>query len=148
MNDERTNPRALRALFGFVGISAMLLCLGCGKSSGRQAIQGTVTLDGSPLESGTISFFPKPGTTSPSAGSAISQGEFHIAAESGLLPGTFRVEITARRATGEKRYDDVMGKEYDVVEQFLPPQYNKNSELQTEVKAGEPVDLEFTLLSS
>ena len=40
---------------------------GCGRS-GREAIEGTVTLDGKPLEKGYITFRPQSGTASPSAG--------------------------------------------------------------------------------
>ncbi|MEA1949915.1 MAG: hypothetical protein U9N87_00905, partial [Planctomycetota bacterium] len=79
---------------------------------------------------------PTAGTTGPSAGGEIINGEFAVQADKGVLPGSFRVEITASRKTGRKTRDRVSGELTDVFAQYLPPQYNSNSKLTYEVKGG------------
>ena len=75
---------------------------GCGGAGGRQAIEGTVTLDGQPLEKGQITFVPQGDTKGPTAGAEIVGGKFTIPAVGGPLAGKFRVEITASRPGGQK----------------------------------------------
>ncbi len=111
-----------------VAFAAALLS-GCG-GSGRTAVEGTVTLDGKPLQKGRIRFCPRPGTASPSAGAKISEGHFSLASEEGLLPGEFHVEITATRPGSKKFYDRFSGKMVMLEDQYLPQRYNKNTQLQ------------------
>ena len=120
---------------------------GCGDRSGRQAIEGTVSLDGKPLEKGQISFRPQQGTASPSAGGNIAGGKFSIAPERGLLPGKFRVEITASRPTGEKAVAPITGKMVTIEEQYLPAKYNEQSQLEASVGSGGPNRFEFAITS-
>ena len=61
-------------------IAAALLICGCGGAGGRQSIEGTVTLDGKPLEKGQITFVPQSGTQGPTAGAEIIAGRFAIPA--------------------------------------------------------------------
>ena len=117
---------------------ASALFSGCGDRSGRQAIEGTVSLDGKPLEKGQISFRPQQGTASPSAGGKITSGKFSIAPERGLLPGKFRVEITASRPTGEKAVAPITGKMVTIQQQYLPAKYNEQSQLEASVGSGGP----------
>lgn len=128
-----------------VGLTAgLLFVLGCGGDQ-RQSLTGTVTLDGQPLAEGSITFMPQAGTTSPSAGANITEGRFSISAEKGLLPGVFRVEITAKRKTGEQVMSDTAGM-VEQYEQFLPACYNRESQLTATVpQGGKP--LEFALSS-
>jgi hypothetical protein len=118
----------LPAIFGpvFVG--------GCGHS-GRQAIEGNVTLQGVPLDKGFIAFRPLPGTNSPGAGGNVAAGKFSIAGEKGLMPGKFRVEITAIRKTDKKVQDPILGL-VPLEEQYIPAKYNDSSQLEIDVPAG------------
>lgn len=125
----------------------LALLAGCGNSAGRQALQGSVTLDNAPLEQGTVRFIPVQGTNGPSAGGEIKKGEFSIAADKGVLCGSFRVEITASRKTGQKVRDRFTGEMTELNTQFLPPRYNSNSELTAEVKNGGENRFEFALHS-
>ena len=109
--------------------SGAALSSGCAKTD-RAAINGTVTLNGTPVEKGSITFRPQPGTASPSAGANITSGKFSIAAEQGLLPGTFRVEITANRLTGEKVTTRFSSQPVQLEEQYIPDKYNTSSELE------------------
>jgi hypothetical protein len=73
-------------LTGF-GIAALL---GCGHSP--TSVHGHVTLDGNPLNEAVVLFVPlDPGRKK--TGAEIENGNYKIAAEDGLLPGRYRVEI-------------------------------------------------------
>lgn len=116
-------------------VLALLLIAGCG--TGQVPIQGTVTLDGVPVEEGSISFFPEAGTNSRKASAAILNGEFSIPLENGPLPGKFKVEISWIKKTGRKipSADPGMG---DVEERIeaIPTKYNTASTLVREIAAG------------
>ena len=118
---------------------------GCG-GSGRVAIEGAVPLDGKPLENGRVRFYPQPGTASPSAGAKITDGQFSVGPEDGLLPGKFRVEITAMRPTDRKVPDRFTGKMITLKEQYLPEKYNKRTQLKMTVPPeGGTVTKDFEL---
>jgi len=127
-------------------VCMLLLCAGCSQTS-RYGLEGTVEFDGQPLPSGFITFRPQPGTPSPTAGGKIEDGRFSIPAEQGLLEGTFRVDITADRETGQTLQDPDSGRSFAAMEQYLPPRYNVDSELTEKVKAGEMNRFEFVLTS-
>jgi hypothetical protein len=128
---------------------------GCSdKGPERAALQGQVTFDGQPVESGAITLVPTDGTTGPSSGAAIKEGKYTIPADSGPVPGNYRVEIIATRKTG-KQTAPMPGQPVggpsgaapvDDIEMFVPPQYNRQSKLKIEVKSGENQE-DFTLSS-
>lgn len=94
---------------------------------------GTVTLDGKPVEHGTIALRPVDGN-SPSAGAFITGGAF-----SQQVPlGSMRVEITSPRVAGTKKIAMPGGSfaEVDVVEEAIPDAYNAKSTLVLDVKPG------------
>ena len=137
--------RAWPVVLGF----CLLIVLGCSRAAGRQALEGTVTLDGAPLAEGSIVFLPQAGTKSPTCGGTISQGHFSIAPAGGAACGTFRVEITAVRNTGRKVKSFHMGQsiEKDESEQYIPARYNSQSELTATVSEQGPNRFEFALKS-
>jgi hypothetical protein len=59
----------------------------------RHEISGTVTRDGKPVDSGTISFTPVDGTTGPRVVGTISGGKFRVEAARGPFAGMHRVRI-------------------------------------------------------
>jgi hypothetical protein len=72
----------------------VIVLAGCGPHSDRLEISGEVTLDGAPLNGGSIRFTSLSERTI-STGSNVEDGEFDIPQEKGLPPGTYHVEITA-----------------------------------------------------
>ena len=90
----------------------VLILSGCGGEKARYAIEGTVTLDGKPLEKGQICFFPLKGTKGPTAGAEIVDGKFSISNEGGTFLGKFRVEVTASRLGKKMRPDPMTGQPY------------------------------------
>jgi hypothetical protein len=132
-------------LSGFLIAAALLSITGCGRQTTRLAVEGTVTFDGAPIPDGKISFTPLPGTSSPTAGATIRDGEFQVPRDKGLRPGKFRVEIRAVRETGKTMRDDLSGETIAKKESYIPKRYNDASTLVAEIKSDEPSRLEFTL---
>lgn len=128
------------------GIAATLL-LGC-RPEPRQALEGTVTFDDRPLESGYIQFHPLEGTAGPAAGSEVVQGRFMVPRFQGPFPGQFRIEITASRKTERRVKSDNPAADPIVYEQYIPRCYNQQSSLTAEVKTGGPNRFAFALTAA
>ncbi|MDY0167682.1 MAG: hypothetical protein RBS80_14135 [Thermoguttaceae bacterium] len=117
----------------------VLAASGCGRGDGMNAVTGTVTFDGQPVESGEILFRSPDGTEGSSAGK-ITGGRYSLRS----TPGVKRVEITARReietppaASGEPAIG---------FESYIPDKYNRKSELTAEVadRGRNTFDFELT----
>ena len=151
MNHHHTMPfcrlRSIAGLWAATGCALALLA-GCGGSE-RLAIEGTVTLDGTPLPSGNIILTPQTDTASPTAGGPITDGKFSIAATGGVLPGRFSVEITSyRQSASKQKIRTINGDIFDYVgEQIIPARYSSQSELRAEVKPDGPNQFIFELTS-
>lgn len=76
--------------------SACVILPACGRSfGGRKEVSGTVKLKSEPIDDGTIEFIPLTGNQETKSGAQILKGAYKIPAEFGLLPGKYRVSITA-----------------------------------------------------
>lgn len=118
------------------------LGLGCSGPSGSEkaSVSGSVTLNGAPLDSGLISFFPVDGKGAP-ASAAIDKGKYTVQVELGEK----RVEITAPKVVGKRAaYETPDSPMVDLLEERLPPQYNALTELRATVKQ-EPAPINFAL---
>ena len=128
------------------GLSVWFLALtiaGCGggDSLNRGSVSGKVTLDGQPVETGSISFLPTDGTQGPMAAGQISKGQYSIAAKVGPVVGKYSVQIEAFRDTGKKNEGGS-----PISEPMIPPQYNSQTTLKVEIKKGANTH-DFTLQS-
>jgi hypothetical protein len=113
--------------------TAILVATGCEQAPPVGQVQGTVTLDGKPVDNGTIRFTPLEGQAA-TAGGVIDDGKF-----SSTVPiAKHRVEISATQisgeATAEGRHTPVAG-DYTATE-LIPEKYNTNSELTLDVTSG------------
>ena len=72
----------------------MLAIAGCGPTSDRLQVSGKISLDGVPLDAGSIRFIST-GEKLISSGAKVRHGEYLIPQEKGLPPGTYRIRITA-----------------------------------------------------
>jgi hypothetical protein len=119
---------------------AVALCLGCGKGDGlnRASVEGKVSLDGAPVEQGSITFVPASGTKGPTAGGMVEKGRYSISAAKGPVVGQYSVEIHAPRKSGKKVQAPMApaGTMTDATVDAAPAQYNSKSTLKKEVKAG------------
>ena len=127
----------------------MLMIAGCTGSGGpeRAAVSGDVSVNGDPVEDGTISFVPTGTTKGPSTGGDISGGKYSLAADKGPVVGTQRVEIRAYRKTGRKLPPKPPNNsETDEMEPYIPARYNTQSMLTVEIDSGKNEGTNFKLL--
>jgi len=121
--------RSAVLLVTVVGLSAA----GCGDN--KPVVSGSVTLDGQPVASGAIQFFPVSGEGQ-TAGATIEHGRYQVRAS----PGLMKVVINAPKVVGRRpAYDDEPnGPMTDVVRESLPARYSDmtKSELTFTVVTG------------
>jgi hypothetical protein len=139
-------------------LPALALCLAAIGCSGarddlpREAIEGTVTMDGQSLPGGVIQFYPtgeaaKAGVVASNA--EIKDGKFSIPREDGLVPGTYKVAISHQEvkeveAKGKK---NLAAGRKQLGPELIPAKYNKNSDLKQDIKSGGGKGLTFELKS-
>lgn len=140
-------------IFGMAAAAPM----GCSGESGpeRSAVQGTVSLDGTPIERGTIVFLPQPGVIGPAAGGDIINGQFNLPTDKGPVPGAHQVQIKANRTEGTIVNKGVPGAvsgpsaggSVEKIVMYIPERYNTKSELVETIKSGKN-ELKFELSSA
>jgi hypothetical protein len=116
------------------------IAFGCNAdNANRGAIGGHVTLDGRPVEQGSILFTPIDGTRGVATGGSIKDGQYRIAAAKGPAVGQNRIEIRAVRKTGRMIPKGLGGTGKTVEEQVeaVASRFNLQSTLKFEVKPGE-----------
>ena len=118
----------------------VLLFLGCSKTD-LVDIRGEVTLQGKPIDKGTICFIPEDGR----GGAAvvdIEKGQY--AAQ--LSAGPKRVEISSQKVVGQQQMMvGARATTTDVIEELVPEQCNKRSTLRTEVSSNGNESIDFSL---
>lgn len=137
----------------------MAMFSGCG-SDGLVPVSGVVTLDGTPVSSGRVEFYPEEGR--PASGAIGSDGRYTLSTNDnghGVKPGKYTVTVTAREAAVQvpkyKSMDDEMNgvinpewkpPKSDGVEWLVPERYSNraSSGLSAEVASGGD-DINFQL---
>jgi hypothetical protein len=131
---------------------AIAVLAGCGDSGPiRAPIQGKVIIGGQPLAKGRILFVPDAPNAGPVASAAITAGEYKIPKEEGPVAGKNRVEVEADLNLGFALDDEAAfakrgGK--PLPPNPIPPQFNRDSQLVVEVKAGEENRYDVTVPQS
>jgi len=116
--------------FGGLALCAALAA-GC-DGSGLADVSGTVTVDGAPVEEGSITFVPADGQGQ-TAGGPIKDGKYSVRAS----PGRMKVSISAPKAIGKKKlYNTPNSPEGTIWKEGLPARYNEQTELTLDVKPG------------
>jgi hypothetical protein len=124
-----------------VGFS-MIGLIGCGgryyDGLARAAVAGAVTLDGIPVDGGTISLIPIGSEGSKRASAAIDKGHYEIAESRGPNPGKCRVEIYWLKPTGRKLQNahKSVDSPTEEVAEAVPAKFNTGTVLQVDVIAG------------
>jgi len=129
MTSERMNLKVIRP----IGLGLLLLvAVGCGKESSMGQLTGTVTVDGQPVEGGSIAFFPTDGK-SQTTGGMIRLGDY-----SAQVPfGPAKVEIRVPKIMGkQKLYNTPDSDELPIVRETLPAKYNDRTELMVDIQPG------------
>jgi len=130
---------------------AMLLLLlsGCGPRSDRLAVSGAVTLDGAPLDEGSIRLTSTGNGKLFASGAMIQNGKFNVPQEKGLPPGTYRVEISSPdTAVPPVVYKGAPGEPAlpPTAPERIPPEYNSNSKQIVEVSMHGDNHFEFDIV--
>jgi hypothetical protein len=142
---------ARRHIILAIGLTLGLSLAGCGggeDSLPRLAISGRVTLDGKPLEHGSITFTPADAgrADATTAGASISDGSYSVAQAGGPTPGNYRVAILGAEegsapAPGERPTRSAVAKSP------IPEEYNTRSSLKAEIKADGSKTFDYELKS-
>jgi hypothetical protein len=126
-----------RPLFWYLGLLALA---GCG--DGKSTVSGTVSLDGQPVDNGTITFVNSEGGKLIREGAVISGGKF----EATVLPGNFKIELNSQKVVGKRTQKGFDGKDetLEISEEMFPDKYNVKTELTQEIKRGSnPITLDL-----
>ncbi len=124
--------RWFATLLAMAGLSILAGCGGSG--DGEADVSGNVTIDGKPLATGDIIFESPDGSQTPARGQ-IKDGLYIVK----TLPGPKKVKITASRPS--KKIDPTMGAAPQ--EALVGPNYNSNTQLTAELKAGKNAGVNF-----
>jgi hypothetical protein len=114
-----------------------LLLSGCFAST--PIVEGTVTLDGTPIDGGGILLHPVNSSTGANVGRDITAGKFRFAGSSSPAVGKHRVVIHWVRKTGRMVPvpTNPNGPErIEEIDDTVPAKYNTQSTLEVEVKPG------------
>lgn len=127
--------RAIRLLLA----TTLIGCAACGDPhDGRQAVSGSVTFQGKPLDRGTITFLPASPDLPTQSGAAIAGGKYSIPRDKGLVPGKYKVAINSPDGrTPDAGGDAPPGPSGNFASKDrIPPAYNLDSKEEVEVKRG------------
>jgi len=128
-----------------VGVFFCLVAfVGCGPNDGLQSVEGMVTLDGQPVEKGTINIGPMVGQSGTAVGGEIINGVYKVRASEGEMGVTIRSQkaIPIENPTADEQAHGVTER----YEEQIPARYNQTSELKFTVVKGKNVQ-NFELVS-
>lgn len=111
-------------------------CLGCDSGPEIASVEGTVTMDGEPLEGAAVVFVPEQGR--PAGARTDEQGHYVLTfteGREGALLGTQKIRIT----TESDPYEDEDGNMVPAQPETVPTKYNAETELKYTVKEGENI---------
>src|SRR5262249_8914125 len=114
-------------------LSVVFLFSGLSCDSGVAVVSGEVTLDGTPVENGTITFEPALGD-GPTMGSPITNGRYEVKGPAGKK----KVLVTSFRLTGNKVPVNQPGSPMFLVDEIrvFPPPGTSHEPKETELVAG------------
>lgn len=119
------------------GIGLMLFGIGCNRAPQTVGLNGQVTFDGQPIESGLIVLEPAY-SKGHRRDATITRGVFALPPEQGVQPGDeFKVSIKAFKKTGKKFPGPDPSVTYEEEVQYLPEKYNSASTLRLTVSPNE-----------
>ena len=144
-------PPGLPSVLIFATLLAVPLAVGSGcgggGAEGREAVSGTVTLNGAPLSDANIEFVPMSADASSFAGASIVEGEYEISASKGLVPGEYKVMVSMAGSAPEPPLDEIPGDPaaYPPAPELIPARFNTDSTLTATVEANGENEFDFEL---
>lgn len=126
--------------FGWTALVCLTIVAvaGCGGGDplARQAVSGTVTFKGQPLDKGTITFLPADPQGKGMGGATITNGQFSLPAAQGLPPGRYRVQISSPTGGAEVTPGEAPGESSKLAEERIPASWNTESKHEITVEKG------------
>lgn len=126
-------------------LCVVTLCIGCGPGGPEIAsVEGTVTMDGKPLENASVVFTPPNGR--PAGARTDAEGHYVLnfsGGRQGAIPGENRVQISTLRDP----FPDGKGGVVPAQPETVPIRYNQESELTFNVVDGQKNVADFELTS-
>jgi hypothetical protein len=115
--------------------------------AGRQAISGTVKLEGQPLKQGFIGFEPLDKNLGTQTGSTITDGQFTVPRDAGLKPGQYLVKISSGDGKTPTKEEDAGGPSSTniVSVDMIPEDWNVKSQQKVEVKSDGKNKFDFEI---
>lgn len=142
---KRVHPATTACCVGFI----CAVITGCSQSGiERVSVEGRITVDGAPLENGSILFIPQGEVRGPTSGGRVKGGQFRIKSERGPTLGLHRVEIRADDDLPDDLTEPTSFTNYDGFKppvNRIPARYNVRSDLVVEIKAEGNHDVDFDL---
>jgi hypothetical protein len=127
-----------------VGFSFAAIMVGCQQGPARIGVKGTVTYKGAKVADGWITFVPKEPDKGTQEAARITDGEYALGAANGLVPGGYRVAITASEP-GAKPAPDMAPGAPRRVQPLIPEKYNRDSNLSIDVTVEGQREFDFNL---
>ena len=129
--------------YGVISLLAVSILVGCsgGSSLDTVPVTGTVTWEGDPLEEGRITFRSLEGDRRSFSGK-IKDGDYSVE----TFTGPMRVSIRASRIVPGEFDESNPDEKVPVGEMYIPPRYNSQSELTSNIERGENT-VDFDLVS-
>ncbi|HEY2413536.1 MAG TPA: hypothetical protein VGI40_14900 [Pirellulaceae bacterium] len=131
-----------------LSLPLLALIVGCSEPNplGRRPIQGQITLNGKPVDYGSIQFSPEDPDHGVSSGAMIENGRYHTKVTDGLPPGSYKVMITSPDRGKVEKVEGPPGDERSFAVERIPKKYNLQSTLKIEVPKGRgPHTADFAL---
>ena len=122
---------------GLIGLLLITTVSSCNRS-GLVQVAGTVTFQGTPVDSGRIVFVSIDENSAPTSSGTIMKGAYEITGRGGVQPGKYRAQITVY-PPGEPRKGLAMD-QVPILEPIGPPAYaGDESPLTADVSRDEDV---------
>ena len=117
--------------------AVLISVAGCSENGPLKAtVHGIVSLDGEPIPSGHINFYPTGATRGPSAGGNIINGKYEITGEKAVVVGKNKVEISSSQKTG-KQIRSPSGKMIDEYAEAIPTKFNQSTTIVKQIDVGD-----------
>jgi hypothetical protein len=117
----------------FIALTLFLIVFLTGCGDGKGVVNGTVSYDGQPVKSGSVTFISVEGEPV-REGAVITDGAFKAT----VPPGKYKVELSGTRPAGNRTQKGFDGKEevIEMTEEIFPDYYGSKSELTETIKPG------------
>jgi hypothetical protein len=138
---RQTRTRGGNLIAVMTGLLLALILGGCGQSQAPCMAEGKVQFDGELVENGSLRFDLLGNEATVSGKGMISEGQYQIPLDQGMVAGEYLVSIYATRNTGRtvparERMEGAPATVPEIV-QYIPERYNTNSSLRVTLVEGE-----------